>query len=45
MCDYQGCDQEPEFYDDWGDLVCSDCMEREIYDSDVTDYDFEPIIK
>lgn len=43
MCDYQGCETQPEFLDEGDNLVCEDCMVREIQDSDVIAEDFEPV--
>ncbi len=40
-CEYDGCEQDAEFWDNADNKVCRDCMEREIRNSEVTEDDFE----
>ncbi len=44
MCESEGCDANPEFIDDNNNLLCEDCMVKEVEENDdVTYEDFEHI--
>ena len=44
MCDYQGCDNKPEFMDDADNFVCEECMEREVTEYGTSEYeDYESL--
>ncbi len=40
-CEYESCDNPAEFFDEMGDKVCRECMEREVNESDAKPEDFE----
>jgi len=44
MCDIQGCDEDPKYYDDWGNRVCESCMENELENNpEARESDYEEI--
>ena len=35
-CEVEGCHDDMEFRDPWGNLLCKDCVQREVDDEEYT---------